>query len=51
MFELVRAGLATASVERIVAGGRTLDVARVKITGLGRRANAGQPRLAEISVR
>jgi hypothetical protein len=38
--ELVRAGLATATAERIVAGNRTLEVARVRITGAGRRAVA-----------
>jgi hypothetical protein len=32
--------LATAKAERVVAGGRTIDVARVKITETGRRALA-----------
>jgi hypothetical protein len=31
-------GLATAQVERIVAGGRTMEVAHVKITEAGQRA-------------
>jgi hypothetical protein len=38
LVELVRAGLATATSERVVAGGRTIEVARVRITGAGRRA-------------
>jgi len=44
MVDLVRAGLATAKTERVVAGGRTMQVARVRITEAGRRAleNAGQ---------
>jgi hypothetical protein len=37
MVELVRAGLATATAERVVAGGRTMEVATVKITDAGRR--------------
>jgi hypothetical protein len=41
MVELVRAGLATAQAERVVAGGRTIEVARVRITEAGRRALAG----------
>jgi len=38
--DLVRAGLATAHCQRVVAGsgGRTIEVARVKITEAGRRA-------------
>lgn len=39
--ELVRAGLATARAERVVAGGRTIDVARVRVTEAGRRTLAG----------
>ena len=35
--ELVRAGLATANAERVVAGGLKLEVARVRITAAGRR--------------
>jgi hypothetical protein len=37
MVELVRAGLATAQTERVVAGGRTFEVARVRITEAGRQ--------------
>jgi hypothetical protein len=37
MVELVRAGLATATAERVVAGSRKMEVARVKITEAGRR--------------
>jgi hypothetical protein len=40
MVELVRAGLATANAERVVAGGLKLEVARVRITEAGRRALA-----------
>jgi hypothetical protein len=40
MVELVRAGLATATAERVVAGRRTIEVARVRITEAGRRALA-----------
>jgi hypothetical protein len=35
--ELIRAGLATAKAERVVAGGRAIEVARVRITEAGRR--------------
>ena len=35
---LVDAGLATASIERMVAGGRRIEVTRMRITGAGRRA-------------
>jgi hypothetical protein len=38
MVELIRAGLATAKAERIIASGRTIEVARVRITEVGRRA-------------
>src|SRR5262245_14969802 len=38
--ELVSAGLATASTQRIPKGHRTIEVARVKITSEGRRALA-----------
>jgi hypothetical protein len=38
--ELVRAGLATATAERVRAGNRTIEVARVRITEVGRRALA-----------
>jgi hypothetical protein len=38
--ELVRDGLATATAERVVAGNRTIEIARVRITEAGRRALA-----------
>jgi hypothetical protein len=38
MVELVRAGLATATGERVVAGKREIEVARVRITAKGRKA-------------
>jgi hypothetical protein len=37
LVELVRDGLATATAERIVAGGETTEIARVRITEAGRR--------------
>lgn len=37
MVELVRGGVASATAERVVAGSRKLEVARVKITDAGRR--------------
>jgi hypothetical protein len=40
MVELVRAGLATPTAERVVAGSRKIEVARVRITDAGRRALA-----------
>ena len=40
MVELVRAGLATASAERVVAGRDTAKVTRVRITDAGRRVLA-----------
>jgi hypothetical protein len=40
MVELVRAGLAMATADRVVAGRRTIKVARVRITEAGRRALA-----------
>jgi hypothetical protein len=40
MVELVRAGLATATAERVATGGRMVEVARVRITDAGRRALA-----------
>jgi hypothetical protein len=42
MVELTRAGLATATAERVVAGRRTIEVARVRITDAGRRLLAGR---------
>jgi hypothetical protein len=38
MVELVRAGLALATVDRMVADGRMMEIARVRITEAGRRA-------------
>jgi hypothetical protein len=38
MVELVRAELATATAERVVAGRRTIEMTRVRITEVGRRA-------------
>jgi hypothetical protein len=38
--ELERDGLASATAERMVAGDRTIEVARVRITEAGRRALA-----------
>jgi hypothetical protein len=40
MVELIHAGLASATGERMVAGKRTIEVARVRITEAGRRALA-----------
>jgi hypothetical protein len=42
MVELVRAGLATATAERVVAGSRKMELATVRITEAGRRALAGR---------
>jgi hypothetical protein len=44
MVQLVRAGLATATAERVVAGRDTLKVATVRITEAGRRALADKPK-------
>ena len=41
LVELVRAGLASASAERMVAGGRTMEVGRFRIKEAGRKALAG----------
>jgi len=38
MVELVNAGLARATAERVVAGGNRIEVARVRISEAGRRA-------------
>lgn len=38
--DLCIAGLATATAERVVAGGRSMEVTRVRITEAGRRALA-----------
>jgi hypothetical protein len=40
LVELVRAGLATANTERMLASGRPMEVTRLRITGAGRRALA-----------
>ena len=40
----VRAGLATATAEPILAGGRAVEVSRVRITEAGRRALADRTR-------
>jgi hypothetical protein len=39
MVELVRAGLASVSAERVAAGGTTVEIAQVKITDAGRKAS------------
>jgi hypothetical protein len=44
LVELIRAGLATAKAERVVAAGRTVEIARVRITEAGRRAIADRHR-------
>jgi hypothetical protein len=36
MVELIRAGLATATAERVVAGGQKREVARLRVTEAGR---------------
>jgi hypothetical protein len=41
MVELVNAGLATATAERVVAGSRKMKVTRVRITEAGRRMLLG----------
>ena len=38
--QFTRNGLATAQAERVVAGGRAMEIARVRITDAGRRALA-----------
>jgi hypothetical protein len=42
MVEIVRAGLATAKAERVVAGRLPMEVTRVRITEAGRRALGGR---------
>jgi hypothetical protein len=34
--ELMRAGLATATAERVVAGSRTMEIATMRVTAAGR---------------
>jgi hypothetical protein len=38
--EIINGGLASVTTEGVVAGGRTIEVARVRITEAGRRARA-----------
>jgi len=40
LIDLIRAGLASANTERVVAGGRPMKVTRVRITDAGRRSLA-----------
>jgi hypothetical protein len=44
--DLVRAGFATAKAERVVAGGKTIEGARVRITEAGRRMLAQSAKFA-----
>ena len=41
ILELVRAGLATATAERMVAGNKTIEIATVRITEAGRQILGG----------
>jgi hypothetical protein len=41
MVELIRAGLATATTERVAAGTREMEVTKLRIMEAGRRALAG----------
>jgi hypothetical protein len=40
LVDLIRTGMATRQTERVVAGGRAMEVARMRITELGWRALA-----------
>ena len=40
LVQLIRTGMATTWTERVVSGGRAMEVARVRITEIGRRAPA-----------
>jgi hypothetical protein len=40
LVELVRSGFASAQPERVVAGGKTIEIATLRITDAGRRALA-----------
>jgi len=40
LVDLIRTGMATTRIESVVAGGRAMEVARVRITEAGRRALA-----------
>ena len=42
MVELIRAGLATATPERVLGGGATLEIAPVRITEAGRQTLVGR---------
>jgi hypothetical protein len=42
MVELVRAGLASATAERVVASGKAIEIGRVRITEAGRAALAAR---------
>jgi len=42
LVELIRGGLASAEAERMIADGKQIEVARVRITEAGRRALVGQ---------
>ena len=42
LVDLIRAGLATAKAERVIAGGRSMQVTRVRVTEAGRRALMGR---------
>jgi hypothetical protein len=42
LVKVIRAGLASAGTERMVAGGRSIDVSRLRITDAGRRALSGR---------
>jgi|HubBroStandDraft_6_1064221.scaffolds.fasta_scaffold6207444_1 hypothetical protein len=44
LISIVSAGLATAMAERVYAGGKPVEVTRVRITDAGRRALADQGR-------
>jgi hypothetical protein len=44
MVELVRAGLATATPQRVKAGRERMEVATLRITEAGRKALAGEVR-------
>jgi hypothetical protein len=43
LVDLIRTGLATTRTERVVAGGRAMKIARVRMTEVGRRALAELP--------
>ena len=39
LVELIRTGMATTRTERVIASGRAMEVARVRITEIGRRTS------------